>query len=73
LKYLNAIIKESLRIFPPSSIIMFRESPKPFKMGPYTLPTNNLYLINIWQIHHDPKYWENPEQYDPERFLRREK
>lgn len=73
LKYVNAIIKESLRIFPPSSIIMFREKPKPLKMGPYNLPSNELYMVNIWQIHHDPKHWENPKHYDPERFLRDEK
>jgi cytochrome P450 len=73
LKYVSAIIKESLRIHPPVPVITFRKLKKPVKIDKYTLPINTTLLVNAWQIHHDPKYWENPKQYNPERFLNSEK
>jgi cytochrome P450 len=73
LKYINAIIKESLRIHPPVPVITFRKIKKPVEIGPYVLPINTTFLVNAWQIHHNPKYWENPKQYNPERFLNNEK
>ncbi|RIA87775.1 cytochrome P450 [Glomus cerebriforme] len=69
MKYINAIIKESLRIHPPTPIITLRKLKKPIKFGPYILPVNTACMVNAWQIHHNPKYWENPNQYNPERFL----
>jgi hypothetical protein len=73
MKYINAIIKESLRIYPPSPVINLRKPTKPIKVGSYVIPKDILCIANIWQIHHDPKYWENPDQYNPDRFLIGEK
>ena len=73
MKYIHAIIKESLRIHSPTPIMTFRKLSKQVKIGPYTLPENTFCSVNSWQIHHDPRYWENPKQYNPERFLNNEK
>ncbi|CAG8687235.1 6938_t:CDS:2, partial [Funneliformis mosseae] len=73
MKNINAVIKESLRIHPPATKIIPRKLTKPMKIGPYLIPANIICTTNIWQINHDPKYWENPEQYNPERFLNNEK
>ena len=73
MKYINAIIKESLRMFPPITGITPRNLSKPTKIGPYIIPENMTCIVNIWQIHYNPKYWENPKQYNPERFLSNEK
>ncbi|GET01449.1 cytochrome P450 [Rhizophagus clarus] len=73
MEYINAILKESLRIYPPGSVISLRSLKEPIKIGPYVVPKDVLCLINLWQIHYDPKYWENPKQYDPDRFLSNEK
>lgn len=69
MKYVNAIIKETLRTHPPTPILTVRRLKKPIKVGSYILPINSTCMINTWKIHRDPRYWENPNQYNPERFL----
>ena len=73
MKYLNAIVKETLRIYPPAAAIASRKLAKPIKIGSYVLPTNTRCSVNIWQIHHNPNIWEDPYRYNPERFLNDEK
>ncbi|RIA86494.1 cytochrome P450 [Glomus cerebriforme] len=73
MKYIYAIIKESLRIIPPVPMINLRILEEPIKIGPYIIPKNVLCTVNIWQIHHDPENWKNPKEYNPERFLKNEK
>ncbi len=68
-----AIIKESLRLFPPTTALAIRKLSQPTKIGPYNLPKNTLCSINHWVLQRDPKYWENPNQFIPERFLNNEK
>ncbi|PKC00859.1 p450-domain-containing protein [Rhizophagus irregularis] len=63
MNYVNAIIKESLRIHPPTTLTNFRKPSKPIKIGSYVVPKGVLCIMNIWQIHHNFKYWENPNQY----------
>ncbi|CAB4435706.1 unnamed protein product [Rhizophagus irregularis] len=60
-------------IHPPTTLINLRKPSKPIKVGSYVVPKDNLCIANIWQIHHNPKYWENPNQYNPDRFLINEK
>ncbi|CAG8643640.1 6225_t:CDS:2 [Funneliformis caledonium] len=73
MKYLIAIIKESLRIYPPATLIIPRKLAKPLKIGSHVVPANVICSANLWQIHHNPKYWKNPKQYNPDRFLNGEK
>ena len=73
MKYINAIIKESLRMHPPLTGINFRTLQKPIKVGPYVIPKNTKCTVNVWQVHYNAKHWENPKQYNPERFLNNEK
>ncbi|XP_011054724.1 PREDICTED: cytochrome P450 9e2-like [Acromyrmex echinatior] len=74
LKYLDAVIKEALRLFSPS--VMERICEKAYKLPP-ALPGEKSFTINkgmiIWvplyAIHHDEKYYDNAEEFRPERFL----
>jgi len=69
LKYINAIIKESLRLYPSLIITIPRITKKEFNYGPITIPKDTRTSVNIWAIHHDPKNWPEPEKFMPERFL----
>ncbi|XP_023212050.1 cytochrome P450 4C1-like [Centruroides sculpturatus] len=40
-----------------------------FRWGNYVLPANSTLVINIYGIHHNPSVYENPEIFDPDRFL----
>jgi cytochrome P450 family 6 len=69
LKYLDMVINETMRKFPPA-FILFRTCSKAFKI-PGTemiIPKGTDIHINIYSLHHDPEYFPNPEKFDPERF-----
>ncbi|XP_023212052.1 cytochrome P450 4C1-like isoform X1 [Centruroides sculpturatus] len=66
--YLECVIKESMRIYPPFPLIA-RKNPSEMKIGNYVLPANSTLVINIYGIHHNPSVYENPEIFDPDRFL----
>ncbi|XP_023243933.1 cytochrome P450 4C1-like [Centruroides sculpturatus] len=66
--YLECVIKESMRIYPSFPFIA-RQNPSEMKIGNYVLPANSTLLISIYGIHHNPSVYENPEVFDPDRFL----
>ncbi|PON87938.1 Cytochrome P450, E-class, group I [Trema orientale] len=71
LPYLQAIIKETLRLHPPSAFLP-RESSERRTINGYDIPEKTWLFINAWAIARDPKYWEDPLEFKPERFLREE-
>nr|XP_009595835.1 premnaspirodiene oxygenase-like isoform X2 [Nicotiana tomentosiformis] len=68
LTYLRMVIKETLRLHPPGPLSFPRESREECKINGYTIPNKTVVLVNLWAIGRDPKYWENPETFEPERF-----
>ncbi|XP_074266611.1 drimenol monooxygenase-like [Silene latifolia] len=68
LPYLQAIVKETLRLHPPAAIPL-RKVNSDVNMCGYTIPANSMVLLNIWAIGRDPETWNNPENFGPERFL----
>ncbi|XP_015069275.1 cytochrome P450 71A4-like [Solanum pennellii] len=69
MQYLKAVIKESLRLNPPFPIPVPRESMEDVKLLNYDIPAKTQVLINVWAIGRDPLLWDEPEEYQPERFL----
>lgn len=67
MKYLKLVIMEALRLHPQGSIIP-RVAREPRQISGYTIPERLKVLVNVWAIQSDPKYWDDPETFDPERF-----
>ncbi|XP_058228507.1 geraniol 8-hydroxylase-like isoform X1 [Rhododendron vialii] len=69
LPYLQAIVKESMRLHPPAPLLIPRTVETDVEVYGYTVPQGAQVLVNAWAIGHDPSVWENPTSFMPERFL----
>ncbi|CAN6578442.1 unnamed protein product [Malus baccata var. baccata] len=70
--YLKAVIKETLRLHPPVPLLLPRIATQDAEIGGYKIKAKTHVMVNAWQIGRDPKLYENPEEFEPERFLNSE-
>ena len=74
MEYMEMVVSETLRKYPPLLIIdrvcsgKFQLPPTEPGMKSVTLNVNDAVWIPIYGLHHDPKYFPEPEKFDPERF-----
>ncbi|KAI7728374.1 hypothetical protein M8C21_005693 [Ambrosia artemisiifolia] len=69
LNYLKAVIKETLRLYPIAPLLVPHESRERCILNGYEIPNKTLVYVNAWAVGRDPKCWEKPEVFEPERFL----
>ncbi|KAH7844972.1 hypothetical protein Vadar_033807 [Vaccinium darrowii] len=69
LKYLNAVVKETLRLHPSAPLLVPRESSEKCMVNGYEIPAKTRVIVNAWAIGRDPRYWTEAERFDPERFI----
>ncbi|KAG7534562.1 Cytochrome P450 [Arabidopsis thaliana x Arabidopsis arenosa] len=68
LPYLQNIVSETFRLCPAAPLLVPRSPSEDIKIGGYDIPRGTIVLVNAWAIHRDPKLWDEPERFMPERF-----
>ncbi|EFH64768.1 hypothetical protein ARALYDRAFT_475755 [Arabidopsis lyrata subsp. lyrata] len=68
LPYLQNIVSEMLRLYPAGPLSVPHVASEDCKVGGYDMPRGTMLLVNVWAIHRDPKLWDDPTSFKPERF-----
>ncbi|PON46885.1 Cytochrome P450, E-class, group I [Trema orientale] len=68
LPYLRCVINETLRLYPIAPLLLPHLSSEGCTVGGYHIPRGTTLMVNAWSIHRDPKMWDEPTRFKPERF-----
>ncbi|MFI5974664.1 cytochrome P450 [Streptomyces sp. NPDC051452] len=68
LDYTRRVIQEALRLYPPVWALG-RKCVRDTELGGHRIPAGTEVLYSIYAVHHDPKVYDNPEAFDPDRWL----
>ncbi|XP_070006352.1 geraniol 8-hydroxylase-like [Nicotiana sylvestris] len=69
LPYLQAVVKEVIRLHPAAPLLLPHKAQEDTEIFDFIVPKNSQVLVNAWAIERDPKYWEKPLEFMPERFI----
>ncbi|KAH7292543.1 hypothetical protein KP509_29G073600 [Ceratopteris richardii] len=72
LPYLQAIVRETLRLHPPGHFLLPHAVSEACKIGGYDIPANAVVLFHVIAMGRDPQHWEKPLEFKPDRFLNKE-
>jgi cytochrome P450 len=67
LTYTERVLKEAMRLYPPV-YALFREPRTDVRLGGYRVPEGSVLMLPQWAIHRDPRWYENPLEFDPDRW-----
>jgi cytochrome P450 len=70
LPYVEQVIKESMRVYPPAWTLFAREAIEDVQIGGYLVPRGAWVFIYPWVLHNDERFFSEPQTFDPERFAR---
>lgn len=67
LRYCRQVFQESLRHYPPIPIFL-RQALEDIEMRGYTVPRGSVFAISPYVVQHDPRFFPNPDKFDPDRW-----
>ena len=67
LRYTEMVLAESMRLYPPAWGLG-RTALEEVEIGGYSLPKSAVVVLSQWVTHRDPRFWPDPERFDPRRF-----
>jgi len=67
LTYTGGVFAESLRLYPPAWAIG-RRAREDYSIGGYVIPAKSILLMSPWVMHRDPRWWPDPERFNPDRW-----
>lgn len=67
LKFTEKVLRESMRLYPPVWLIG-RSVDNDYTLGKYIVPAGSTIMMSQYVMHHDPRYYNEPERFDPERW-----
>jgi len=68
LKYTEQVLLETLRLYPPVWMLPTRSPIEDITIGGHVIPKGSMVFISPWVIHHDPRFFDDPQTFDPDRF-----
>ncbi|KAM7296414.1 hypothetical protein ISCGN_021573 [Ixodes scapularis] len=68
LQYLKQVIAESSRFYPAQPGNVTRRCVKDFEFNGFRIPKDTNIVVPVRVMHHDPRYWVDPEKFNPDRF-----
>ncbi|CAN4099799.1 unnamed protein product [Withania somnifera] len=69
LPYLEAVVKETMRLHPAAPLLLPRKALNDTEVFGYTVPKDSQVFVNAWAIGRDSNSWVNPLEFLPERFI----
>lgn len=68
MQYLTQTIKEALRLYPVVPVLLGRVTTKTVPLGQWQVPAGAMFMLPVQLMHHDPRWFPEPEVFRPERF-----
>jgi cytochrome P450 len=67
LPYTTRVVTESMRLYPPAWLVG-RRAINEYSVGPYYVPPRSIIVMSQWIVHRDPRYYSEPDRFDPDRW-----